>query len=187
VTISRVEVNEYQCVKCGYKWINRVNGKDGPVPERCAKCKKYNWNSRKGKITPEEIGLRRRIKGMKQLHKGSSTYWNNPSIADYWNSKLADKFLTLNPRPSIAELRRVVYPPGLVIGLTSQNQYTRRGYVPDPQKPGWMKYDEKEYLKTLKLEAQKRQDTMQQIIHERSVQPKPTPLQMHDFIRGGQQ
>jgi cytochrome c2 len=185
MTISRIEVNEYQCVKCGYKWINRVNGKEGPVPERCAKCKKHNWNSRKERITPEENGLRRRIKGMKQLHRYSSSYWNNPSIANCWNSKLADKFLNLNPRPSIAELRRVVDTPGLVIGLTSQNQYSWRGYVPDPRKPGWMKYDEKEYLKTLKLEAQKRQDTMQQIIKNRSFQS--IPLQMHDFMRGEQQ
>jgi hypothetical protein len=185
MTISRIEVNEYQCIKCGYKWINRVNGKDRPIPERCAKCKKYNWESKKGGITPEENGLRRRIRGMKQLHKYSSSYWNNPSIADYWNSKLADKFLNLKPRPSIAELRRVVYPPGLVIGLTSQNQYTHRGYVPDPQKPGWMKYDEKEYLKTLKIEAQKRQDIMQQIIKNHSFQS--SPLQVLDSIGGKQQ
>jgi hypothetical protein len=45
--------------------------------------------------------------------------------------------------------------------------------------------DEKEYLKTLKLEAQKRQDTMQQIIKNRSFQS--IPLQMHDFMRGEQQ
>ena len=28
MTISRIQVNEYHCVKCGYKWINRFNGKD---------------------------------------------------------------------------------------------------------------------------------------------------------------
>ena len=25
------------------KWINRVNGKEGSKPRRCAKCKKWDW------------------------------------------------------------------------------------------------------------------------------------------------
>ena len=105
---------------------------------------------------------------MKKLYEYSSSYWNMPSVADYWNSGLSDKFLNLNPRPSVAELRQVIYPPGLVIGLTSQNQNTWRGYVPDQQKPGGMKYDEKEYLRTLRFEAKKRNDAMKQIINNRS-------------------
>lgn len=72
--------------------------------KRCAKRKKYNWNSKKYTITPEENGLRWRINGMRQLYKYSSSYWNNSSIADYWNGKLVEKFLNLNPWPSIAEL-----------------------------------------------------------------------------------
>lgn len=104
---------------------------------------------------------------MKNLYEYSSLYWSNPSIADFWKNGLAEKFLHLNPRPTIAELRRVVYPPGLKIGLTSQNYVRRRGYVPDPQKPGWLKYDEKEYIKTLQWEARKRQELMQQIIEKR--------------------
>jgi hypothetical protein len=173
MTISRVQVNEYHCVKCGYKWVNRFNGKEGPIPKRCAKCKKRNWNDEKGGITPEENGLRRRIKGMKKLYEYSSTYWNTPSITDYWNSGLAHRILSLNPRPSVAELRKVIYPPGLVIGLTSQNQNAWRGYVPDPQKPGGMKYDEKEYLKTLRFEAKKRNDAMKQIINNHSTKNSP--------------
>jgi hypothetical protein len=169
MTISRIQVNEYHCVKCGYKWINRFNGKEGPIPKRCAKCKKRNWDDEKDGITPEENGLRRRIRGMKKLYEYSSTYWDTPSVADYWNSGLADRFLNLNPRPSIAELRQVIHPPGLVIGLTSQNQNTWRGYVPDQQKPGGMKYDEKEYLRTLRFEAKKRNDAMKQIINNRST------------------
>ena len=85
-------------------------------------------------------------------------------MADFWNNELAEKFLDLNPQLTIAELRRVVYPPGLKIGLTSQNRNRRRGYVPDPQKLGWLKYDRKEYIKTLQWEARKRQKLMQQII-----------------------
>ena len=122
MTISRVEVNEYQCVKCGYKWINRFDGRDGPISKRCAKCKKCNWKDKKEGITPEQNGLRRRIKGMKKLYEYCNSYWNMPSIAGFWSGGLTDKFLNLNPRPSNAELRQVIYPPGLVIGLPSQNQ-----------------------------------------------------------------
>ncbi|MGA9170324.1 MAG: hypothetical protein WBZ20_09285 [Nitrososphaeraceae archaeon] len=42
--ISKIDVNEYGCIKYEYKWINRVNGKDGPVPKRCAKYKRLNWD-----------------------------------------------------------------------------------------------------------------------------------------------
>ncbi|MGH9986787.1 MAG: hypothetical protein ACRD8W_22815 [Nitrososphaeraceae archaeon] len=167
MTISKIKVNEYQCVKCGYKWINRINGKDVPIPDRCAKCKKHNWNKKEDDISPEERGLRTRIRSIKNLYEYSSLYWSNTSIADFWNNDLAEGFLRTNPRPTIAELRRVLYPPGLKIGLTSQNHHRRRGYVPDPQKPGWLKYDEKEYIETLQWEARERQKLMQQIIEKR--------------------
>jgi hypothetical protein len=167
MTISKIKVNEYQCIKCGYKWINRINGKDGPIPDRCAKCKKHNWNRKENDISPEERGLRTRIRSIKNLYEYSSLYWSDPSIADFWNNELAEKFLHLIPRPTIAELRRVAYTPGLKIGLTSQNYHRRRGYVPDPKKPGWLKYDRKEYIETLQWEARKRQELMQQIIEKR--------------------
>lgn len=105
---------------------------------------------------------------MKDLHEYSGIYWSNPSIAGFWNKDLAAKFLDLNPRPTVAELRKVLCPPGLVIGLTSQNRNRRRGYVPDPQKTGWLKYDEKRYIKILRWEARKRQELMQQIIEKRN-------------------
>lgn len=59
---------------------------------------------------------------MKKLYEYSSSYWEMPSVADYWNSGLADKFLNLNPRPSVTELRQVVYPPGLIIGLSENSK-----------------------------------------------------------------
>lgn len=40
---QKIEVLEYECTKCSYRWINRVNGKDGPKPKRCAKCKRSGW------------------------------------------------------------------------------------------------------------------------------------------------
>jgi hypothetical protein len=55
MTIYVIRIKEYGCDKCGYKWINRINGKDGPIPERCAKCKRVNWNGGSEiEITPEE-------------------------------------------------------------------------------------------------------------------------------------
>jgi hypothetical protein len=165
--ISKIEVNEYQCVRCEYKWINRVNGKDGPVPKRCAKCKKSDWD--REVITPKESGLRTRIKGFKKLYRNAGHYWSDLSIADCWSSKLAERFLNLNPRPTIAELARVVYLPGAVIRLNSQDQYRYRGYIPNPGKPGWLIYNKEEYIKILKQEAQKRQEIMQQIIETRQL------------------
>jgi hypothetical protein len=167
LTIREIKVNEYQCVKCGYKWINRINGKDGLVPDRCAKCKKRNWNSEGDDISPEERGLRTRIKGIWDLYDNSSLYWSDSSIRGFWDNDLVDKFLSLRPRPTIAELRKVVYTPELKIGLTSQNQHRRRGYIPDPEKPGWLKYDRKKYIEILQWEARKRQKLMQQIIEKR--------------------
>lgn len=154
-------------MKCGYKWINRINGKDKPIPVRCAKCKKRNWNREEDAISPEERGLRTRIRGIQDLYENSSLCWSDPLIRDFWDNDLADKFLHLSPRPTIAELRKVVYMSGLKIGLTSQNQHRRRGYIPDPQKPGWLKYDREEYIKILQLEARKRQKLMQQLIDMR--------------------
>ena len=54
-----------------------------------------------------------------------------------WPNGLCEKFLDINPRPTIEELKQVLSPPG-GLWLTSQNQFTRRGVVPDPDRPGWM-------------------------------------------------
>jgi hypothetical protein len=166
--ISKIQVNEYQCIRCEYKWTNRVNGKDRPLPKRCAKCKTCSWDT--NAMTPKENGLRRRIKGFKQVYENAGDYWTDPSITDSWSYELAEKFLNLNPPPTIAELERVVHPPGLVMEpLNSQNQYTRRGFVPDPENPDCVKYDVEEYKKNRKLEAQKRQQIMLQIIKKRKL------------------
>jgi hypothetical protein len=37
---------EYQCVRCGYRWITRHNGKDNKVkPRSCAGCKSSLWDT----------------------------------------------------------------------------------------------------------------------------------------------
>jgi len=160
--ICKVEVSEYQCFQCGYKWTNRLNGIDGPIPKRCSKCKKLNWNRRT--TTPKEIGFRRRISSLKRIYDSQSFYWSE--LID-WSEGLIEKFLNLDPRPTIAELERVLYGPEIALRLDSQNQYTRRGYVPDRNRPGWLKYDQEEYKKLLKQDAKKQQKLMQQIIDSR--------------------
>ena len=168
MTISRIDVNEYQCVLCKYKWINRINGKNGQFPNRCAKCKARNWNE--GKMTPEENGLRRRLRGMKKLyeHVAVDFYYSDSSISKWWDNELTERFLSFYPRPTIEELKQVVHLPGLVIGLTSENRYSWKGYVPAPKNSREWKYDKKEYLRILHSEVQKRQDVMRQIIERRS-------------------
>jgi hypothetical protein len=170
VPICKVEVRGYECFQCGYKWTNWVNGVDGPIPTRCSKCKKFNWN-RRG-TTPKEIGLRRRISYLETLYRNQSSYWglkDNNTIN--WPIGLSDKFLNLDPRPTVEELHRVLSGPEIILRLDSQNQYSHRGYVTvpdgDPSTPRLMRYDEEEYKKLLKQDAQKQQELMQQIIASR--------------------
>jgi hypothetical protein len=175
--IQKIEALEYECTWCGYKWINRVNGQDRPIPQKCARCKRSGWNGgEKDLITPREMGLRRRIKYFELLYDNVSFHWS-PEID--WPKGLCEKFLKINPRPTIGELRQVLFPQG-GLWLTSQNQATRRGYVPDPDRPGWMKYDDEEYLKILKQEAQKRIELMLQIMKSRGINdydPAPAIIQ----------
>lgn len=86
-------------------------------------------------------------------------------IDDIWDVPLTAMFLTLDdPRPTIEELRLVLCPPGSEIVLDSQNQRRRRGWVPDPDKPGWMKYDPKEFTKVLDSDRQKILSAMEEIV-----------------------
>ena len=112
--------------------------------------------------------MRRRIKGFKKLYKYAGDFWSDYSIANCWSGELTEEFLSLDPRPTIKDLEGVVCLPGLVIkSLGLQYKHAHAGYVPDPDKPGWLKYDEEKYIKILKQEAQKRQQVMQQIIETR--------------------
>jgi hypothetical protein len=161
--ISMVEVKEFRCAKCGYKWVNRVNGRDGPLPKRCAKCKKHGWNDESGNITPEENGLRRRIKGYKDVYHN-------------WSGELTEKFFNLHPRPTIKDLRRVVYPPGLLIGLTKQN--LEKVYFSAAQEPAHpLRYNDILSEAILRSEAQMRQDIMEQIISDRERKTKKSDFE----------
>jgi len=154
--IQLIQVSEYECVYCGYKWINRLNGKDGPVPKNCAKCKRKYWNGDKEEynpITPRERGLRKRLYRYEgTIHpsggmRGSTAYWPN---------ELCNKFLALNPRPTIKELLQALYPLGHDLSkakfLTGDLEYD---------------YSGKQYAALIKIELEKRREFMKRIIEER--------------------
>jgi hypothetical protein len=111
------------------------------------------------------MGLRRRIKYFKSLYECAPLYCG---INIDWPNGLCEKFLDIKPRPTIEELEQVLYPPG-GLWLTSQNQFTHRGFVPDPDRPGRMIYNKEEYLKTLKQEAKKRIELMLQVMKSREI------------------
>jgi hypothetical protein len=166
MVISVILTKEFQCNLCGYKWINRFNGRDKPVPKRCSKCKSHNWNRMGGNIGSVEKKLRARIRGLEERYIGASFTWLNTSMANCWDVELAKKFLNLNPRPTIEELRLVV--KGSRIGFNSKDPYKAQGFVPDPQNPGSYKYDTDEYQKIILLDAENRKKTMRKIIQERT-------------------
>lgn len=156
----KVEVTEYECMKCGYKWINRINGKDGIEPKRCAKCKHSNWD--KESRTPEQVGLRRRVSYLESLYDTQLRYyWSDKTFS--WPKGIIEKFLDVEP--TIAELKQVLLAGKLK--LNSQNQYRHRGWVANPDKPGYLKYDDEAYQQLLKQDAQKQQELMQKIIESR--------------------
>ncbi len=176
--IYSIQVKEYQCAHCGHQWINRINGKDGPIPKNCAKCKRRNWNSGESqRDLRQENGLRRRIKGFKEIYANARSYFcrDEYDITETidWNDDLTEIFLNLTPPPTIAELKIVVFPPGLTLKpFDSQNQFTQRGFVPDPEAPGYSKFSPKSWISLRREEAELRQKLMQRIIDSRLLKPE---------------
>ena len=166
MTISKIVTKEFTCNHCGYRWINRINGMDQPVPKRCSKCKSYNWNREGGNIDGTEKSLRARIRGMKSRYENASVTWLNSSIRNCWDPELAGRFLNLNLRPAVEELRLVVQ--GSRIGFNSKNEYKAQGFAPDPENPSKLKYDTNEYQQIILREAEKRKEIMRKIIKERT-------------------
>lgn len=192
MTIHKIEVSEYECIHCGYKWINRVNGKDGPVPKNCAKCKRLYWNGKQGynPITHNERGMRMRLYKFEGILGHSTQYRPN---------ELCNKFLNLNPRPTIEELREALWPLGW-------NPHEHKNFIPDPDRPGFLKYEspwildkespdyvkrkpDTEYQKLLREETEKRKKFMKKVIKSRGekVPKEKTDRQLMDEERGRQQ
>jgi hypothetical protein len=117
--ISRIEVNEYQCALCGYKWINRVNGKDGPIPKRCAKCKDQRWE--KGKINSRETVYRDRIK--KRFR-----WYQYLGFLNGWHTE-GNAMRYLASRPSIKEMKVLLNPMCYLFTWRNRNSRKSEGCV----------------------------------------------------------
>jgi hypothetical protein len=128
-------------------------------------------------MIPKEVGLRRRVQNLYRVYYVSVWRLTDPlpdfdtfSVDDYLDRKVVTKFLNLDPRPTIEELRHVLFSPELKLRLNSQNQLRKEAWIPNPEKPGWRKRDRRpyhEYLKLVKADAQKQQEIMQQVIQSR--------------------
>jgi hypothetical protein len=128
-------------------------------------------------MSPKEVGLRRRVQNLYGVYHVSVSRLIDPlqdfdtfSVDDYLDRKVVAKFLNLDPRPTIEELRHVLFSPELKLRLNSQNLLRKEAWIPNPEKPGWFKHERRpyhEYLKLVKADAQKQQEIMHQVIQSR--------------------
>lgn len=123
-------------------------------------------------ISSSESGLRRRVSRLGKVYDDIFRLYNSSKDVDdslkfVWNEQLTEQFLNLVPRPTTEELVNVIMPQG-VGGTKSSDIFDKDfGYVPNPDEPGWLKYDAEEYRKILKQEAILRIDFMKKIITSR--------------------
>jgi hypothetical protein len=194
--ITTIQIPEYECIHCGYKWINRVNGIDGPIPKNCARCKRRHWinDDEKNKnsyelITPKERGLRRRIKGFNNLYYYDALIIKQLQDRIDWPMDLCERFLKIVPRPTIQEMVEVInasplrrYNNGADVSRTRNKiphpdkpgdlKYDESSWIPDPEKPGKLKWNDdpnfvSDHAKAIIEEARKRKDLMEKIIRMR--------------------
>ena len=116
--VNIVQVKEYECIKCGYKWINRKNGKDQPVPKRCAKCKQA-WH--KGNISKKESRYRYKLRYTVGEYKSS------PYRPHYWRTDSNVNEL-LKYRPSIRDMKVIIQPMSLLFENSKTLYDDRYGY-----------------------------------------------------------
>ena len=92
-----IQAIEYECYRCWYTWISRI---EKAKPRCCAKCKNPEWDS--PRMTSDEKYLRyclRRVDGTKK----------RGLLGDYIeNTTTCNKFLYGDPRPTITKLHRVL-------------------------------------------------------------------------------
>jgi hypothetical protein len=104
-----IKVIEYECAKCGHRRINRVNGKDGPKPTRCAKCKRWDWEE--GYLSLNEKRLRSRLRDREGKWHTSSAYFGDLGRNSWCETtELYDKFVNIHPKPTIEEFETVIDP-----------------------------------------------------------------------------
>jgi hypothetical protein len=155
-----IQVSEYECGHCGWKWISRINGKDRPVPLKCAKCKRPNWNyPAEDTLGYTERGLRARLQNLEPDE--TSPKYMRRNIQE--PNELCKKFFNLKPRPTEKELAQALYPYGYDIHGRNVNHIRQ-----DPQDPSSMIFNHEEWLKLQEQEPEKRRQFMQQVIDSRA-------------------
>lgn len=174
--IHNIQTKEYECIWCGYKWINCFNGKDGPILSYCAKCKRSNWNGGWAEaaakaISPKERGLRRRIKDLPNFYYTTTRSYGDRILWVGWPLDICKQFLSIEPRPTIEEMYQV-----LTVMDTDLKEKGREGRMPAPDRPSWLKRDPKGDCYLLKQQAQRRIEIMIQIIRSRGVDYNRAPI-----------
>jgi hypothetical protein len=124
--IHTIQVSEYECGHCGWKWVNRINGKDRHVPLKCVK--RLSWNNpSEDIINPRERVLRVRLINL-EPDETNPRYHMGRKIQS--PNDLCKKFLDLKPRPTEKELAQALWPHGYNIRLPHRSGYIRQ----DPPK-----------------------------------------------------
>src|SRR5215212_784806 len=121
--IARIEVNEYTCELCDYKWVNRINDKDGPIPKRCAKCKHQHWE--KGRVRALEQSYRDAIK-----KRFGYFYYPGGMFHGGWQTEGNVKRY-LQRRPPVEEMEVLLHPLCYLYTYHSSHVKSRTGCVPD--------------------------------------------------------
>jgi hypothetical protein len=99
----KVMATEYQCAKCGYRWINRRNGKEGSKPKRCAKCKKWDWDEGYKSRTEKQL-----TRCLIKIEEDDTRYSEIDDTIYEIPTDICTTFLTVYPRPTVEELRSVL-------------------------------------------------------------------------------
>jgi hypothetical protein len=171
--IHKIGIDEYECAHCGHKWTNRLDGNNGSIPKKCAKCKRGNWNDpTTEEITPKENGLRRRIRGFNNLYIKEFRYDARMKNIINWDPELPEKFLKIHRRPTIDEMRLVIRSSPLHRTSSATLQHKSIPRKPDPNDPAWSIPDNDKYEELIIEEAKRRRKLMLKIIKTRN--PKCT-------------
>ncbi|HXX98156.1 MAG TPA: hypothetical protein VEL11_13680 [Candidatus Bathyarchaeia archaeon] len=173
----KVEAIEYECARCSYRWINQINGNEGPKPKRCSRCKTRDWDE--GRLSRLEKRLRRDILKAQNKEIRCPFLVGTPSYSI--PTDICATFLSIVPRSTIEELTVVLNPicylgphdhgisPLSHTGTCSDQVDTRcyPGWRPVPDKPGHYRFDQKMYEEMVTKEKEIRHELMQHIIDSR--------------------
>jgi hypothetical protein len=171
----KVEVIEYECAKCSYKWINRINGKESPKPKRCAECKRWDWEE--GYLSRIQKQLRRDLLKIEDNQIKYPTFFGDTAFISI-PADICATFLSVYPRPTEHELR-IVLNPICYLGPYDHGRrpnYSHRGTCSDQLDccPGWISdkagcydNDKKIYESMVRKEREVRHQLMKHIIDSR--------------------